>query len=86
MRFKVEFSHLTKKFVLFASIKALSKRWIMFFISSEKLFWFLRYLRFRLDFFIIKRLDKKAKVNFKIYVINWNTKIYNKQIVICLKK
>ena len=61
----------------------------MFFISSEKLFSFLRYLQFFPDSFghIGKQLDKKSKVNFKIYdVTNWNTKNYNKHIVRYFKK
>ena len=35
------------------------------------------------DFFgyVRKRLDKKARVNFKIYdITNWNKRIYNKHI------
>ena len=62
---------------------------MMFFISSEKLFSFLRYSQFCPDFFgyIGKQLDKKAKVNFKIYdVANWNTKSYNKHIARYFKK
>ena len=62
---------------------------MMFFISSEKLFSFLRYSQFCPDFFsyIGKQLDRKAKVNFKIYdVTNWNTKSYNKHIARYLKK
>ena len=42
-------------------------------ISPKKLFSFQRYLHFCSDFFghVEKRVDKKAKVNFKIYdVIN----------------
>ena len=48
----------------------------MLFISSYKLFLFLRYLHFYPDNFGYagKRLDKKAEVNFKIYdVPNWDT-------------
>ena len=59
------------------------------FISSEKLFSFLRYLKFFPDFFcyIEKQLDRKAKVNFKIYgITNWKTKNYNKHIARYLKK
>ena len=61
----------------------------MFFISSEKLFSFLRYLQFCPDFFgyIGKRLDKKAKVNLEIYdVTNCKIKNYNKHIARYLKK
>ena len=61
----------------------------MFFISSEMLFCFLRYLQFCSDFFcyIGKQLDKKTKVNLKIYdVTNWNTSNYNKHITRYLKK
>ena len=41
----------------------------MFFISCQKFFSFARYLSFCPDFFghVGKQLDKKAKVNFKIY-------------------
>ena len=41
----------------------------MLFISPQKLFSFLRYLKFCLDFFgrVTKWLDQKNKVNFKIY-------------------
>ena len=62
---------------------------MMFFISSEKLFSFLRYLQFCPDFFcyIGKQLDKKTKVNFRIYdVTNWNTNNCNKHIARYLKK
>ena len=46
----------------------------MFPISSDK------------HFTIEKWLDKKAKVNFKIYdVTNWNTETYNKHIPKYLK-
>ena len=61
---------------------------INIFISSEKLFSFLRF-HFCLDFFgyIKKWLDKKAKVNFEIYdVTNLNTNNYNKSIVRYLDK
>ena len=59
------------------------------FISSEKLFSFLRYLQFCPNFFyyIGKQLDKKTKVNFKVYdVTNWNTNNCNKCTARCLKK
>ena len=52
----------------------------MCFISSKKLFWFFRYINFCPDFLghVGKRLDKKAKVNFKIYdVINRDANNYN---------
>ena len=51
----------------FWQMKALLKRWI-FFISPKKLFWFWRYLNLCSDFLDHegKRLDKRAKVNFKI--------------------
>ena len=48
----------------------------MLFISPKKLFSFLRYLNFCFGFFahVGKRLDNKAKVNFKTYeVTNWAT-------------
>ena len=51
----------------------------MLFISYWKLFSFLIYLKFCLDIFgyVAKQLDKKAKVDFKIYdVINWETNNY----------
>ena len=50
--------------------------------SSKKLS-FLRYLNFCPNFFayVGKRLNYKAKVNFKIYdIINWETNNYNAHI------
>ena len=50
------------------------------FISSSKLCSFWRYLSFCSDFsgHVGKRLDKKAKINFKIDdVANWETNYYN---------
>ena len=52
----------------------------MLFISSQKLFPFLRYLNFCSDFFVhvVKQLHKKAKVNFNVYhTTTWerNTRI-----------
>ena len=45
------------------------------------------YLIWKLLFIKEKRLDKKAKVNLKIYdATNWNTKNYNKHIAKYLKK
>ena len=61
----------------------------MLFISSEELFSFLRYLNFCLDFFghVGKRLDKKLKVNLKIYVVTaWLTNYYNTHIGQYIKK
>ena len=46
-------SRLRKKFVLFASMKALYKWWKMLFISSWKLFSFSRYLSSSLDFLVM---------------------------------
>ena len=69
-------------------VKTLSKWW-MFFISSKKVFSFLRYLQFCPDVFgyIGKRLDKKAKVNLKIYdATNWKTKNYIEFIARYLKE
>ena len=66
--------------------ESLLKWRIIPFISSQKL---LRYLRFCLVFFgyVGKQLDKKAKVNFKVYgVTNWNKNYYNNHIVRYLKK
>ena len=42
-------------------------------------FLFLSYLNFCPDFFgdVVKRLDKKAKIAFKNYGINWETNNYN---------
>ena len=58
--------------------------------SPQKLFSFLIYLKpFVLTFFgdVGKRLDKKAKINFKIYnVISWKTNNYNAHIAQYLKK
>ena len=48
----------------------------MLVISPKKLFSLRRYLSFRSDYFVSigKRLDKKAKINFRIYdVANWET-------------
>ena len=61
----------------------------MFFISSLKLFLFLRYLDFCPDFFghVGKRFHKKAKVNLKIYdVYNLETSKYYTHITQYLKK
>ena len=55
----------------------------MLFISQLKLFSFLLFLNLCLVFFgyVDKRLDKKAKVNFKFYgVINWEQNNYNVHI------
>ena len=60
----------------------------MLFISSSKFFLFLRSLDCYPDVFgdVRKRLDKKAKVNFKTYdVRNWITNNYNKHCQISLK-
>ena len=60
----------------------------MLFISSKKPFFFLKFLSFYPDFFfhLGKRLDKKAKVNFKTYdVTSWETNNYNKHIAQHLK-
>ena len=51
------------------------------FFGILKVFWFLRYLNFCPDFFghVGKRLDKKAKANFKICdVTTWKTGNYNR--------
>ena len=50
----------------------------MLFISCEALFSFLRYLHFSPNFLLCrKRLDKKAKFNFKIYdVTDWTASNY----------
>ena len=59
------------------------------FISSQKLFSFLRYLDFRPEFLIHagKRLDERAKANFKLYdITDWETNNYNKHIAQHLKK
>ena len=55
-------------------------------MKNEK---FLRYFCFFHDFFgyVENRLDKKAKVNFKIYVVlDWPTNNFNTYIVSYLKK
>ena len=60
----------------------------MIFISSKKLYLFFRYWHFCPDLlgYVRKRLDNKAKVNFKIYcVTNWNTGNCNKHIARYLK-
>ena len=54
----------------------------MLFISCLKLFSFLRYLHFYPDFgYVVKRLDKKTMVDFKIYdVTDWTKNNYNAHI------
>ena len=55
----------------------------MFFISPKKLSLFWRYLNFCSDFFghVGKRLDKKTKINIKIYDnTTWKTNSYNTHI------
>ena len=55
----------------------------MFLVSPLKLFSFWRYL----DFFLIKHLDYKDKVNFKIYDFRtWLTKSANTRIAQYIKK
>ena len=59
------------------------------FYFNLKLFSFLRYLNFSLDFFCYLGiwLDKKAKVNFKMFdVINWETNNCSTHIVQYIKK
>ena len=61
----------------------------MIFISCQKLILFSRYLHFCPHFFgyVAKRLDKKAKVNFKIYdVTELETNDYNTHIALYFKK
>ena len=61
----------------------------MLFISPKKFFSFWRYSNFCSDFFsdVGKQLDKKAKVNFKIYNFpNWETNNYNTHVAQYLKK
>ena len=61
----------------------------MLFISSQKLYSFLKYLNFSPEFFghIGKRLVKKVKVNFKIRdVVNWGTNNCNTYIAQYIKK
>ena len=59
-----------------------------FICFDESFFLLLRYLNFCPDFFghVGKRLDKKTKVNFKIYVIYWEANNYNTNISQYLKK
>ena len=68
---KLDF-HLPRKLVLFASVTAFYKWWvIILFILSQKLFSFLRYLSHCHDIF---SLAGKWLENFKIYdVTNWET-------------
>ena len=61
-------------YVFYATVKALFVR---------KLFKFLYWL---FGHIIDKQLDKKAKPNYKIYDINWETNNYNAHIVQYLKK
>ena len=59
------------------------------FVSTEELFLFLSCLNFCPNFFrhVGKRLDKKAKVNFKIHAVkNWATNNYDTRIAQYLKK
>ena len=62
----------------------------MFIILYEKLFSFLRYLHFCLDFFSYEeknRLHIKVKLNSKIYdVTDWTANNYNIHIAQHLKK
>ena len=61
----------------------------MLFIPHKILFSFLKYLHFCPDVYghVGKRLDKKAKINFKVYdVTTWETNNYNKHIAQHLKK
>ena len=61
----------------------------MLFISSSKLFWFLRYLYYYPYFFghVGKWLHKKGKADFKIHdVTNWIPNNLKKQIYRYLKK
>ena len=56
--------------------------------AEQKLFWFLRSLIFCPDFFdqVGERLDKKAKVNLKIYgLTTWIISNYNTHICQYLK-
>ena len=74
-------SHLPKNLVFICFNETLSK--MMIFISSLKLFSFLKYLIFRLDIFGYerKRPKKKAKISFKINdAIHWETNNYNTYI------
>ena len=57
----------------------------MLLILRQKLFWLLIYLNFSPDFFgdVGKRLDKKAKVNFKnCDVADWETNNYKTHLVL----
>ena len=59
------------------------------FILKLKVFKSLKYLNFCPDVFgnVVIRLDKKAKINFKIYdVTTWETNNYNTHIPQYLKK
>ena len=61
----------------------------MFFVSSEKLISFSRYLIFCHDFLVMlkKLLDLKGKVNFEFHdVINWLASNYNTHIAKYLAK
>ena len=59
------------------------------FILKPKVFKSLKYLNICPDIFglVVKRFDKKAKINFKIYdVTTWETNNYNTHIPQYLKK
>ena len=61
----------------------------MLWISSEKLFLFLRYLNFCPDFCdnVEKQLDKKVNINYKLCdVTTWETNNYTTHISPYLKK
>ena len=55
------------------------KMMIFVFYFIKKLFLFLRYLNFCPDYLghAGKQLDKKAKIDFKINFINWETNSYS---------
>ena len=79
----------SKKFAFIFFSESLLKLMIIGFYFILKLFSFLRYSNFCPDFFghLGKRLDKKAKINFKIYnAADWTTNNYNTHIAQYLKK
>ena len=78
-------NHLSKYFLLTASMISHQKSCKMLFISSQKLFSFQRYLKFCLVFLVMQKklLDQKDKIKFQIYdVTSWlkdnnNTHVLN---------
>ena len=79
--------HLPKKFFFCFNESSIQIMNIAFYFTLKALF-ILKIFSFCSEFFgyVWKWLDKKAKVNFKIYhITNWNTNNYNEHITRYLK-